>query len=77
MRKSIQVRHVPEAVHRALKARAARAGMSLSEYLLQELQRLASRPTFDELIDRIRLREATQVSEDPADAVRDERESRR
>jgi hypothetical protein len=76
MSKTIQVRHVPEKVHRALKARAARAGLSLSDYLLTELRRLAGRPTLDELVERIRLRGAAQVTEDPASAVRDERESR-
>jgi hypothetical protein len=76
MSKAIQVRHVPEKVHRALKARAARAGLSLSDYLLTELKRLTGRPTLDELVERIRLRGAAQVSEDPASAVRDERGSR-
>ena len=41
----IQIRNVPEDVHRTLKARAAREGMSLSEYLLRDVVELASRPT--------------------------------
>jgi len=41
----IQVRDVPEDLHRTLKARAAREGMSLSDYIKGELARLAARPT--------------------------------
>ena len=44
----IQIRHVPEAVHRKLKARAATKGMSLSDYLIQEITPLADLPTMDE-----------------------------
>ena len=45
MSKMIQIRNVPDALHRRLKARAAEAGMSLSDYLLAELRRSAERPT--------------------------------
>jgi hypothetical protein len=45
----IQIRNVPDALHRQLKSRAALAGMSLSDYLLGELRRVAERPTLDEL----------------------------
>jgi plasmid stability protein len=51
--KMIQIRHVPEDVHARLKARAAAAGMSLSDYLLRELTFLASRPTWQEIFDEI------------------------
>jgi len=51
--KMIQIRHVPEDVHARLKARAAAAGMSLSDYLLREITFLASRPTWQELFDEI------------------------
>jgi plasmid stability protein len=60
----VQIRHVPDDVHRELKARAARAGTSLSEYVLAELVRLASRPTLDELADRIRVRDLTYPRQD-------------
>ena len=43
--KMVQIRHVPAPVHRKLKSRAALAGVSLSDYLLRELTRLADRPT--------------------------------
>src|SRR4030065_186194 len=52
----IQIRNVPEALHRRLKARAAEAGMSLSDYLLADLRRAAERPTPDELRERVRAR---------------------
>jgi hypothetical protein len=44
MAKMIQVRNVPDALHRSLKARAAMAGMSLSDYLLVEFREIAERP---------------------------------
>jgi len=44
--KSIQIRNVPDEIHRELKARAARASMSLSEYLLREIERVATLPSF-------------------------------
>lgn len=72
----IQIRNVPEALHRRLKARAAVAGMSLSDYLLNELREVAARPTLDELQARLRNRPSVSLSVSPADAVRAERDSR-
>ena len=43
----IQIRNVPDALHRRLKSRAAMAGMSLSDYLLSEIRHVAERPTID------------------------------
>ncbi len=54
--KTIQVRNVPEDVHRALRTRAASAGVSLSDYALGELERAASRPPVVELLARARER---------------------
>lgn len=54
MGRLVQVRDVPEQVHRTLKARAAQSGVSLSEYLRAELARLASLPTPDEVRARLR-----------------------
>jgi plasmid stability protein len=48
MGRLVQIRDVPEPVHRTLKARAAQSGRSLSEYLRVELARLAALPTPDE-----------------------------
>ena len=53
MSKMIQLRHVPDDLHRKLKARAALAGMHLSDYLLQKVRRVAERPTIAELRSRI------------------------
>ncbi len=72
----IQIRNVPNALHRRLKARAALAGMSLSDYLLNEIRRVAERPTLDELRTRLEHRSAVTPSESPAQAVRAERDSR-
>jgi plasmid stability protein len=70
----IQIRNVPEALHRTLKSRAALAGMLLSDYLLDELRRVAERPTLDELRARLRGRTETALSVSPADAIRAERD---
>lgn len=71
--KALQVRNVPDDVHRRLKARAAAAGQSLSEYVLKELERAVQRPTTDELIERVRALGPSGVDESGADAVRAER----
>lgn len=52
----VQIRNVPDDVHRTLKARAALEGVSLSDYLLREVERIAARPTPRELADRIAAR---------------------
>ena len=68
----IQVRNVPEDVHRTLKARAALAGTSLSEYVLREITRVARSPTPEELDARIRSRAAAKVSTADILEARDE-----
>lgn len=70
----IQIRNVPEAMHRLLKSRAALAGMSLSDYLLDEIRQLAERPTRDEIRARLERRLPVNPSVAPADAVRAERD---
>ena len=70
----IQIRNVPDALHRRLKSRAALLGMSLSDYLLREIHAVAERPTVDELRTRLRSRAGTALSLPPADAVRTERD---
>jgi plasmid stability protein len=72
----IQIRHVPDAVHRRLKSRAALAGMSLSDYLLQHIREVAERPTVDELRARLARRSTVTPSMDTAEAVRAERDGR-
>jgi antitoxin FitA len=70
----IQIRNVPDILHRQLKSRAALGGMSLSDYLLCELRRVAERPTLDELRVRLKRRPETTLSVEPAQAVRAERD---
>jgi len=76
MSKMIQVRNVPDALHRTLKARAAMAGMSLSDYLLAEIREIAERPTLNEMRERLRRQEPVVLSTPAARAVREERDSR-
>lgn len=72
----IQIRNVPDALHRELKSRAARAGMSLSDYLLREITLVAERPTLEEMRARLEHRPRTNLTLDTAEAVRFERDSR-
>jgi antitoxin FitA len=76
MSKMIQVRNVPDDLHRRLKARAAMAGMSLSEYLLRELKRSAARPTAEEMRSRLAGRARVELREPVAEAIRAERDAR-
>jgi plasmid stability protein len=70
----IQIRNVPDVLHRRLKSRAALAGKSLSDYLLEEIRFAAERPTLDELRARLERRAKTNPSVAPAQAVRAERD---
>jgi plasmid stability protein len=72
----IQIRNVPDDVHRRLKERAAKEGMSLSEYLLQEVVENAARPTLAEMTARIRSRPMIRSKVSGADLVREAREER-
>ncbi|HET6223793.1 MAG TPA: hypothetical protein VFE11_16575 [Dongiaceae bacterium] len=70
----IQIRNVPDALHRRLKSRAALAGMSLSDYLLSEIREVAERPTIEELRARLERRSGVTPSVAPAEAIRTERD---
>lgn len=72
----VQIRNVPDLMHRKLKARAALAGMSLSDYLLAELRRSLERPTREEILERLARRAPVKLRPSPAEAVRAEREGR-
>jgi plasmid stability protein len=74
--KTIQVRNVPDEVHRTLRARAAAAGRSLSDYLLDELTRLADRPPVADVLARAASRSGGAPVKDIVDAVRTERDAR-
>jgi antitoxin FitA len=76
MSKMIQLRNVPDALHRSLKARAAMAGMSLSDYLLGEIKEIAARPTLAELRERLHKRKPVAVQLDTARMVQEERDAR-
>jgi plasmid stability protein len=76
MSKMIQLRNVPDVLHRTLKARAATAGMSLSDYLLVEIKEIAERPTLAEIRERLHKRGAVSTQIDTAVLVREEREAR-
>ena len=75
MAKMIQVRNVPDALHRKLKARAATEGRSLSDYLLRELERIASLPTREEMLARLHGRSRVKLSVPAAEVIREEREA--
>jgi len=70
----LQIRDVPEDVHRTLKARAAASGVSLSEYVRGVLERAASRPTPAELAARVSSRGAVEPSTPSEATVRSLRE---
>jgi len=69
----IQIRNVPEALHRELKSRAALAGISLSNYLVNEISQLVERPSLAELRARMERRATTIPAVAPAELVRAER----
>jgi plasmid stability protein len=68
--KTIQIRNVPERVHQVLRARAAAAGLSLSDYALGELQRVAEHPPVADLLARARARAGGASTETIVAAVR-------
>lgn len=76
MHKMIQVRNVPEVLHRRLKVRAANSGMSLSDYLLGELREIAERPTLAEFRERLHTRKPFSTALDTANLLREERAER-
>ena len=76
MAKMIQLRNVPDALHRHLKARAAMLGMSLSDYLISEIKEIAQRPTLAEMRERLHRRERVDAQLDSARILREERDAR-
>lgn len=72
----IQIRNVPPDLHRKLKVRAAEAGLTLSDYLLRQVERTAEAPTLEEAVRRIRSRKLVHLQTRAADLVREDRESR-
>ena len=76
LKRMIQIRNVPEAVHRTLKARAALTGMSLTDYLLAEIRQIAERPSLLEVRERVRSRKRVTPAVSAAQALRAERDAR-
>jgi plasmid stability protein len=70
----IQIRNVPNEMHRELKARAAQAGMSLSDYMLSGARKTLERPTMEELLARLKTRSPVVTEESPAEILRAERD---
>lgn len=76
MAKTLQIRHVPDDMHRALRSRASEAGLSLSDYLLGELRRVVDRPPVAEVLARAGSRRTGASAESIVAAVRSGREDR-
>jgi plasmid stability protein len=75
MSKMVQIRNVPETLHRKLKSRAAESGRTLSDFLLAELERLAARPTRDDMLTRIHSRKRVTLKTPASVVTREERDS--
>ena len=76
MKTMIQIRNVPEPLHRRVKARAAIEGVSMSRYILQAIERALARPSRQELLEAIRAQPEMHLDPPPADILREERDSR-
>ena len=76
MSSMIQIRNVPDALHRKLKARAALLGKSLSDYLLENIIELAEKPSLEEWRARLATREPMNLGAETVELLRAEREAR-
>ena len=76
MSRMIQIRNVPDEIHRKLKIRAAKEGVTLSELMAREARRLAEQPTLEELRERLLSRPPVKLSRTPAQVVREGRDRR-
>lgn len=72
----IQIRNVPTKLHRVLKARAAMEGISMSQFILREIEKALERPSQQEVFQRIAEQGATNLSRPAAEFIREERERR-
>lgn len=70
MTEMIQIRNVPDELHRKLKIRAAQEGMTLSDYLLSEVEQIAEKPTLRELMEGPSRDEPVEVDEPPEATTR-------
>ena len=76
MPKMIQLRNVPDELHRTLKMRAAQMGMTLSDYLIAEVRHLAQLPTMEEIRERLASHEQVHLTPSAAEIIREMRDSR-
>jgi hypothetical protein len=76
MAKMIQVRNVPDRLHRELVRRARSTGVTLTQYVQNLLEREIARPPAGEVFDRVRGREPVGLDRPAADIVREERNRR-
>lgn len=70
----IQIRNVPDRLHRELKARAAESGMTLSDYLLDEIREVAVKPTMQQWLEGVSRLEPVETSLTSSEAIHLERE---
>ena len=70
MSKMIQIRHVPDSLHRQLRVRASRAGMSLSDFVKAELEHSVRYLTMDEALEKLEALEPVEATESSADIIR-------
>ena len=75
MPKTVRIQNVPEDVRRKLEVRAAKLGLSLSDYLLSEFRRLAETPTVEETMARLAQKEPVVLDESPAETIRRHRDA--
>lgn len=76
MNTMIQIRNVPETLHRRLKVRAAMEGVSMSRFVLREIERALERPSRRDLLEAIRAQPEIELDPPPAEILREERERR-
>ncbi|HEX9124335.1 MAG TPA: hypothetical protein VF984_13430 [Actinomycetota bacterium] len=76
MSKMIQVRNVPDRLHRELARRAKARGQTLTDYIQEILKREVARPPASEVFDRIEARPAVKLGRPAADLIREERAAR-
>ena len=76
MYKMLQIRNVPVGLHRRLKARAAHLGLSMSDYVLREIERLLEKPTREDLFAKIAQLPPIDLDPPPSEILREEREGR-
>ncbi len=69
----IQIRNVPASLHRQLKARAALEGVSMSRFVLREIERALARPSRREWLDAVAAEPEIALDRSPADILREER----